>query len=322
MEIGKYGTFFVSSLSEARESNRGALIYGNFMFDPITKGGTSNPNTLQSEYSVLALAKFCGFIFGGFINAGPTKAYKINSESSSGNHAEDNFMAAWEEFTATKVYGEILDLQKFNKKAPFITIKISKSPCIECTKKLIKFINSNKINIRMKILQLYGGAPGQLTNRLSVLALISHGFAVKSWDVINPQKGARTFTKAGLPHEMFFASMHLQNVSKDDEDDEKRMLTNEEEAFIELRKYVLDSNSKLKQQIIEAANYFNNPPIISNLKHSEVEKAKKLKEPLEMIRKDTRLNERLLMEKELYYMLKYISFDDNLSDNAFGEKMY
>ncbi|MNE68775.1 hypothetical protein D3C80_1644540 [compost metagenome] len=121
---------------------------------------------------------------------------------------------------------------------------------------------------------------------------------------------------------MFFASMHLQNVSKDDEDDEKRMLTNEEEAFIELRKYVLDSNSKLKQQIIEAANYFNNPPIISNLKHSEVEKAKKLKEPLEMIRKDTRLNERLLMEKELYYMLKYISFDDNLSDNAFGEKMY
>lgn len=322
MEEGKYGTWFVSSLEEAKKTNSGALIIGNFMFDPITKGGTSNPNTLQSEYSVLALVKFCGFIFGSFINAGPTKVYAIDSERTDGNHAEDNFMAAWEEFTATKVYGEILDLQAFNKKAPYITIKISKSPCATCAAKLIKFISANKINIRMKILQLYGGLPGSLTNRLSILALISHGFAIKSWDVLNPEKGHRQFTKAGGSHEMLYASMHLQHVSIDDECDEERMLTNEEKAFIQLRKYVISANSTLKQQIIEAAECFSNPPDIDSLTHSEAAKAKKLKEPLELIRRDTSLNERILMERELYYMLKFISFNENLIENAFGKRMY
>lgn len=321
MEKGKYGTHFVSSLDEAVKNNKGALIYANFTFDPITKGGTSNPNTLQSEYSVLALVKFCGFIFGSFINAGPEKIYKINSETHNGDHAEDNFMAAWEEFVSTSVYKEILDLQNYNKEAAYITIKISKSPCIACTSKLIKFIKSHSINIRMKILQLYGGQPGALTNRLSVLALISHGFAIKSWDVLNPNKGHRSYTKRGHPHEMFFASLHLKNVSLDDEADEARVLTNEEQAFIEFRSYVVDSNIKLKQQIEEALSYFENPPAIETLIPSKAQTAKKLLEFMETIRKDTRLSERLLMSKELYHMLKSISFSENLKENAFGKKI-
>ncbi|WP_158683278.1 hypothetical protein, partial [Pseudomonas gingeri] len=271
--------------------------------------GTSNPNNLRSEFGVVALVKFCGFILGNFSNAGTEKVYNVNGVSQHGNHAEDQFMSAWEEFTETSVYKEILALQTLNQKKPYITIKLSRSPCSTCTPKLIEFIKSNKIKIRMKLLQLYGGEEGLLTNRLSVLALISYGYAIKVWDAQAPRKGFRARTKANLPHEMMFATIHLKNSSRDEEMDADRLLSPEEEEFLNFRHYVEESSRKIDEHLLEAYSYFSNPPDILKLDSSKREKARKLQEYMKIIKKEPDLYNRVLLLEQYYTNARPLTAD-------------
>ncbi|WP_162878160.1 APOBEC family cytidine deaminase [Trinickia diaoshuihuensis] len=337
MDKGKYGTFFASTLEEAKMRNNGALIWGPFFVDQVTKGGLSNANNLNSEYGVVAIVKFCGFILGNFHNGSMVeRRYLIGEQVVTGNHAEDCFMSAWDEFVETRIYKEIIALQ--NKMSiesgcdqpPYITIKLSRSPCTECTQKLIKFIKKQGISIRLKMLQLYSGDDGKLINRLNIIGLMRHGYAVKEWAVASERKGYRELTKRKLPHEMTYATLmyeaaRLDKITDELGADETREPTPDEELFLEFRSSVQNANSNVLKEIEAALEFYCNPPSIANIHKSKRKKYKELIKHLAVLELDddlgikSLLREKLLMRDELYLMVKTKPFDFLLKHGPLGE---
>lgn len=259
MPRGKYGTYFTSKVESCISKDK-PIVSGNYIFDPIDIGGGNNPFTLNSEYATVVLAKVCGIIFGRFCNnTGEPKKYKTGEETIIGDHSEDYFMATWEELWDEPIMKQIRALQDLQGKPIVITLKITKSPCDQCSKKLIKFIQHYNVNLRLKILRLYSGDQGPIVNSFALLSLASTGVAVKMWDVLAKEKGFQKKTKLGQTHEMKYMTQHLKSsfLMTIDEDDavEEKEKSNIEPLSDAFRKQILqmqeDSEQHLQKRLIE-----------------------------------------------------------------------
>jgi hypothetical protein len=206
---GKYGTPITGSLEKLRGGR--PIIKGSYMMDAIDTGGTNNPFTLDSEYATVALAKFCGFIFGRFVNS-TMKSYHIGSTAYSGDHSEDAFMSAFEEAWDSPAVQEIRLLRKAANLPVYVSLKITKSPCDICTWKLINFMKAYDIRLRLKILRVYEGGEGKLVNSSALVALQSAGAALKFWNLFG--KGYRKTNKNNQPHELQHMTRYLKELRR------------------------------------------------------------------------------------------------------------
>ncbi|WP_321935416.1 hypothetical protein [Paraburkholderia sp. J8-2] len=260
MKLGKHLTPFADDMVDAAKNNNGVLIMGNYLLSSVTDGGTLNPLTMDTENSVVCVVKYRGIPFGLFQNGQLEKSYKIGDETVTGTHAEDCFMSAWEEFQELTVLRDSADLAAAGRgQQLFITLKINKSPCIECTAKLIKFKKANPhVSIRLKILQLYYGSGGtkgvgSLTNRLSILALMSSGFYIKEWVIFKKANPRREQTKLGYIHELRnMTAIFLDNTASkkifSDEDDQEIVLNETELKYLTFRRKLAGDTITLSEQ--------------------------------------------------------------------------
>jgi hypothetical protein len=117
---------------------------------------------------VLLIVKVNGIFFGRFVTLGgvgrglaqyyPTYNYGAGDIQS--NHAEDGFLSAWH---FAKAQGALDAIRLDKPRKPFyITFKASKTPCVDCGRKLIGFVEKAagteyEVKLREKAAALYSG---------------------------------------------------------------------------------------------------------------------------------------------------------------------
>lgn len=256
MPLGKYGTPIVKSITECFDK-RSSIVKRDYTLEPLSVGGYTNVYTLHPDsQSVVLIAKVCGFQFGRFVNTSVLpRQYKIGNDWYEGTHSEDQFLATWDEAWDMDVMKEIRELRSAQSAPVYVSIKLSKSPCHVCARKLEKFMEAYGVKLRLKVLSLYHGDQGEIINSYSLLSLMSKGAVVKYWDVMNQGKGYRKTTRLGQQHELKYITrpfkpvvdrMELQDNSDTKEEEERKKL---QQLYSELQGILLQKKAELEEQL-------------------------------------------------------------------------
>jgi hypothetical protein len=124
--------------------------------------------------------------------------YDPNAKEGGGYHAEDGFLSAWEEFKKFAIYDE---LKRLGNGRLHVTLKLSKSPCGECTSRLIKFRNDEEVILRIKAQGIYHEDSSLKKGLSRVNQLLTAGIPVKAW-AVEGKVGKRAKTTMGQLHEL------------------------------------------------------------------------------------------------------------------------
>jgi hypothetical protein len=209
--------------------------------NPFTGGG-ANPYAAvvaieddEKSFNVVSLVKINGFVFGMFqMSTSPIPYAHSLRNGTFGNHAEDGFISAYEEFLNTPFfaamwYATTQSQIGFNwqSRKMSITLKQNKTPCHECAAKLIAFKEKYGVVLRIKAMIQYKGKNKE--EREATQGLVQNGIPIIPYNI--PEKLAKknyNITRTGQFHE-------LKNVRFD----EKELTENHDESYKALVKKVI-----------------------------------------------------------------------------------
>lgn len=187
---------------------------------PFTGGG-ANPYAAvvaidddEKSFNVVSLAKINGLVFGMFqMSTSPIRYSHSLFNGTAGNHAEDGFMSAYEEFINTPFFAAMWYATKFMNTKTSITLKQNKTPCHECAQKLIQFKKTFGVELRIKAMIQYKGKNKQ--ERAATQELVQNGIPIIPFNV--PERTAKKkydLTRIGQFHELKYARFDEKELTE------------------------------------------------------------------------------------------------------------
>jgi len=231
------------------------LVQGVFsQFQAPHVGGNTNPYAAsiqveedEKSYNVVTFTKINGLTFGMFIMS--TSPFPYRHKWGDGNHAEDGFLSAYEEFTKTKQFVTLWYLSFLSHKKLSITLKQNKTPCSQCAPKLIKFTKETGAGLRIKAMMQYtGGAKPKGTEKQATQLLVQNNIPVIPCNL--PKKVAAKkydVNAMGQMHELKY--VRYDEAEYMEEQDQKKVAkyrNSFDEQEVGLAKIVLEHLDKTK----------------------------------------------------------------------------